>query len=57
MKRDPYENAKSQISQMVDSVDVQWLKKLAAKKRAGVAPEAPAPAEDLTEVLSALESV
>ncbi|MCX6951314.1 MAG: hypothetical protein NTV51_03890 [Verrucomicrobia bacterium] len=57
MKRDPYENAKSQISQMVDSVDVQWLKKLAAKKRAGMAPEAPAPAEDLTEVLSALESV
>ena len=56
MKRDPYENAKSQISQMVDSVDVQWLKKLAAKKRASMAPEAPAPAEDLTEVLSALES-
>ena len=55
MKRDPYENAKSQISKMVDSVDVQWLKALAAKKRGAAPAEAPVE-EDSSEVLAALES-
>lgn len=55
MKRDPYENAKQGITKMLDGVDLQWLKALAAKKRGAAAPAEAPPEEDSSDVLAALD--